>query len=41
LVKLTARSACSASISAAVGGVRLGWVLPGAPTITIRTTAVS
>ena len=41
LVKVTARSACSASSSAAVGGVRLGWVLPGAPTITIRSTAVS
>ena len=40
-VKMTARSACSASSSAADGGVRLGWVLPGAPTITVRTTAVS
>ena len=41
LVKVTALSACSASSSAAVGGVRLGWVLPGAPTIAIRTTATS
>src|ERR1035438_3480132 len=40
-VQVTALSACSASSSTAVGGVRLGWVLPGAPTITIRTTALS
>ena len=41
LVNVTARSACSASSSTAVGGVRLGWGVPGAPTITIRTTATS